>query len=247
MPPLGMHMTIARELAGRIGHAALAAEEGAYYLGATAPDIRVLTRWERSRTHFFDLDHFDHQRGVARIFEAHPELANAACLSPPTVAFLCGYITHLEMDEEWICGVYRPCFGERSPLKGGALANVLDRILQFELDKQERSDPGVVNEIRDRLLDSPVDIVTPLIERETLLEWRDITADAVTREPDIRRLASRHLRAYGVESEDDVAEFVKSVPDLLEQAVLEVTPDRIDAFQQRARERAVESVREFLS
>ena len=247
MPPLGMHMTIARELAGRVGHAALASEQGAYYLGATAPDIRVITRWERSKTHFFDLDDFEHQRGVDRIFAEHPQLANASCLNEGTVAFLCGYITHLEMDEAWICDVYRPCFGERSPLKGGPLANVLDRILQFELDRRERDDPDVVNEIRDHLLASTIEIVTPFLERETLLQWRDISAEAVVREPDLRRLASRHLRAYGVESDADMEQFVKSVPDLLEQAVREVTPDRIDAFQQRSRERAVESIREYLS
>src|SRR3990172_851303 len=105
MPPLGMHMTLARELAARLAHPALQADPGACYLGATTPDIRVLTRWDRTRTHFFDLSDFGEQRGVERLFQEHPELASPVGLSGSTVAFLCGYISHLEMDEAWIIDV----------------------------------------------------------------------------------------------------------------------------------------------
>src|SRR3990172_8296280 len=102
MPPLGMHMTLARELARQLGRSAIESDPGAYYLGATTPDIRVITRWERARTHFFDLDHFEEQSGVAGIFAAYPELAMPSGLDESTIAFLCGYISHLEMDEAWI-------------------------------------------------------------------------------------------------------------------------------------------------
>ena len=43
MPPLGLHMTVARELAAAIASSRIEADRGAYYLGATTPDIRVLT------------------------------------------------------------------------------------------------------------------------------------------------------------------------------------------------------------
>ena len=73
-----MHMTVARELARDVGHHALECDPGAYYLGATTPDIRAITRWERERTHFFDLDNFDDQSGVATVFETYPGLARPA-------------------------------------------------------------------------------------------------------------------------------------------------------------------------
>ena len=162
------------------------------------------------------------------------------------MAFLCGYISHLEMDEAWICEVFRPSFGERSVMKGGPLANVLDRVLQFELDRREH-EPQVVETIRKELLASDVDVRTGFIERDMLLQWRDISAEAVVREPDLRRLASRHLAAYGVQSDEDIAEFMRSVPELLEQAMRNVTAERLDCFYQRSRQRAVAAIREYLS
>ncbi len=250
MPPLGMHMTLARELAPGIAHDALIDEAGAYYLGATTPDIRVLTKWDRDRTHFFDLNDFGEQSGVAGIFHAHPELASPQQLTPGTIAFLCGYITHLEMDEAWIIDVYRPCFGERSPLKGDVLANLLDRVLQFELDRREREDATAVQEIRRQLLASTLDQITGFIEPETLHRWREISADLLAQPPSWDRfgvIASRHLRAYGVESEADLGHFLRSIPDLLDQSIRHVTPERIEGFKQRCRRRALEAAREYLS
>ncbi len=250
MPPLGMHLSLARDLALELAHPALRDEPGAYYLGATTPDIRVLTRWDRGRTHFFDLDDFGGQSGAAAVFEQHPELASASDLNASTTAFLCGYLSHLEMDETWIAGVYRPCFGERSPLKGEVLANVLDRVLQYELDRCGREDRDAVSEIQRDLLASAVDVLIGFIDGETLLRWRDISADVLNHPPTWDRfgvVASRHLRAYGVESEADVAHFMRNVPDLLDQAIRHVTPERIEAFRQRSRERALAALRSYLS
>lgn len=250
MPPLAMHMTLARELASQLRHPALAADPGACYLGATTPDIRVLTRWERERTHFFDLSDFEEQSGVAAIFQAHPELASPASLNESTVAFLCGYISHLEMDEAWIIEVYRPCFGERSLLKGDVLANLLDRVLQFELDRRERQDPRVVEEIRRDLLTTTVEAVTGFIDQETLFRWRDVSANVMCYPPDWNRfgmIAGRFLRAYGVQTDEDLAHFLGNVPDLLDQSIRQVTPERIASFQERSRRRALAAMQEYLS
>jgi hypothetical protein len=250
MPPLGVHVALARELSAEVAHPALAADPGAYYLGATSPDIRVITRWDRAQTHFFDLDDFDEQSGVAAALDANPELADAGQLDEATIAFLCGYISHLEMDEAWIVDIYRPCFGERSPLKGDVLANLLDRVLQFELDRREREASGCFADVRNELLASAVQVAIGFIDCDTLARWRDVSADVLAHPPTWDRfgmIASRHLRNYGVESEEDVAHFLKNVPDLLDQSIREVTPERLDAFRERSRERALAAVREYLS
>ena len=243
-------MTLARELAPQLGHRAPIDHPGAYYLGATAPDIRALTRWDRARTHFFDLGEFNEQRGVAGLLEAHPHAAEHERLSPSTVAFFCGYISHLEMDEAWICDIYRPCFGARSPLKGELLANLLDRTLQFDLDRRGREDATCVDELRRDLLACPVDVDAGFIDQETLVRWRDVLVELLGRPLDWERFGagvSRHLRPYGVESEADLAHFLRNIPDLLAQSVREVTPERLDAFLERSRSRACEAVREYLS
>ena len=250
MPPLGMHVTLARGLTAEIVHPALRRDAGAYYLGASAPDIRALMRWDRAQTHFFDLNVFDEQRGVEGLFREHPELASPEGLSESTVAFLCGYISHLEMDEAWIVDIYRPCFGERSPLKGDVLANLLDRVLQHELDRRGLEDWPAVEEIRNDLLRSTIEEVACFLDPETLQQWRDVAADLLSRPwswDRFGRLASRHLRAYGVESEADLTHFLRNIPDLLDQSIRQVTPERIEAFQERSRQHALEAIREYLS
>ena len=57
MPPITLHMVLARELALGLGpEAILTPSPGHYLLGATTPDIRVITRQDRFSTHFFDLN-----------------------------------------------------------------------------------------------------------------------------------------------------------------------------------------------
>ena len=67
MPSLGSHLASAYGLADRLGHPHIDADRGAYYLGSTAPDIRVLLKVDRRHTHFFDLDDFGEQDSVARM------------------------------------------------------------------------------------------------------------------------------------------------------------------------------------
>src|SRR6478672_11910375 len=116
MPPLGLHMTVAREIAGALASERIDADRGAYYLGATTPDIRVLTRWDRERTHFFDLNNRAEQSGVHRLFEEQPAIRDVTAVDVPTAAFVAGYLSHLVLDEEYITQIYRNYFGE-----GGAL------------------------------------------------------------------------------------------------------------------------------
>ncbi|MEX0785544.1 MAG: zinc dependent phospholipase C family protein [Dehalococcoidia bacterium] len=250
MPPWGLHMILARQLAAEQPARVLQDEPGAYYLGATAPDIRAIAKVDRSRTHFFELTNFDHQCGVEAMFREHPDLASPACLDDSQIAFLCGYISHLEMDEAWICDVYRPCFGERSPLQGDLLANLLDRVLQFELDRQAREDKVAVEAIRHDLLASTVREAVEFLDYDDLMRWREVSADVMDREPDWERFGQnvgRHLRARETESETDLAHYLRNIPDLLDQSVRAVTQERIEAFQQRARGRALEALRAYLS
>jgi len=245
-----MHMVVARELAPRVLRGTAQAHPGAYYLGATTPDIRAMAKWDRAETHFFDFSNFDEQSGVARVFDVHPELASSASVNGETAAFVCGYISHLEMDEAWIEEVYRPCFGERSPLKGQVLAGLLDRVLQFELDRASREGAAALGEIRESLMSTAVEAIDCFIDSETLARWRDLNADLICSQPDWERFrsnVSRHLKPFGVESEADVAHWLDNIPDLVDQSIREVTPARLGMFQERSRRRASKAIRDYLS
>ncbi len=249
MPPLALHMGLARELAAALRHPTLEADLGAYYLGSTTPDIRVLTRWERQRTHFFDLTKTGHQDGVQALFEAHPNLADAALLNPATVSFLAGYISHLVMDEVWIEYVYRPFFGAGSVLGGDVRANVMDRVLQYELDRRERSRKEVMEHVRQELAGTALEIYVGFIDHDSLEQWRRVSLDVAGHEPDWQRfrlIAGRHLRAFGVGTPEAIDEFMKEIPRLLDETIRHVGWDRIESFLHRSRTRSLEVIREYL-
>ena len=55
MPQLGSHLYSAYAIAEMLDCKEIDRARGAYFLGATAPDVRVITRNDRAVTHFFDL------------------------------------------------------------------------------------------------------------------------------------------------------------------------------------------------
>jgi hypothetical protein len=249
MPPLGLHTVIAKEVAEQLHHRVLEEERGNLYLGSTAPDIRVITRWERGRTHFFDLSNFDEQSGVAGLFEAYPRLREPGDLSEPTAAFVAGYVTHLVMDELWINTIYRPFFGEHSPLSGDVRANIMDRALQFSLDRRERIDRELMAHVLNEIARSDLALNVEVIDGETLGRWKDIILDVVNHPPDwerFRYIASRHLRAAGIESPEQFQEFVRSLPDLVDETLRYLGEKRVREFMRRSLEESVGAVKEYL-
>jgi len=249
MPPLALHLGVARELAVALHNPTLEADLGAYYLGSTTPDIRVITRWERERTHFFDLNRGEHQDGVEALFETYPNLADAGCLNPSTVVFVAGYLSHLVMDETWIEYIYRPFFGVNSPLGGDVRANVMDRVLQYELDRRERSRKEVMEHVRQELAGTALEVYVGFIDRDTLDQWRQVSLDVAGHEPDWQRfrlIAGRHLREFGVGTPEAIDEFMEDVPQLLEETVRHVGWDQIESFLHRSRTRSLEVIREYL-
>src|SRR4051812_34188154 len=118
MPALGSHLASARQVAERLSHRDVDVDRGAFYLGATAPDIRIITRGPREDTHFFTLDELAAQDSIARMLAANPRLANVAELDEVTRSFMAGYLTHLILDEHYIERMYREYFGATSMLKG---------------------------------------------------------------------------------------------------------------------------------
>jgi Zinc dependent phospholipase C len=250
MPPLGLHMTIARDLAIEIASPRIEADRGAYYLGATTPDIRVLTRWDRERTHFFRLDEFERQDCVHRLFEEEPALRDASSLDAATAAFMAGYISHLVMDEAYICQIYRPMFGAQSDLAQDLMANVMDRLLQFELDRRDREDGAKIAEIRQSLTESAVEVSVAFLATETLERWRQISIEVLTQPPTwdrFARIAGRHLIAIGVEGEEQFDAFMQQVPELLARTMERVGPERIREYLESAKTEARRALREYLS
>jgi len=225
------------------------AEVGAFTLGATTPDIRVITRWERERTHFFDLRNEEHQDSVAEFLRVHPHLRDVATLRPETRAWAGGFIAHLVMDETYIEEIYRPCFGQRSVLGGGERANLLDRILQYEMDRRERESPATMSDLRDSLYGCALDVDSGFIDRAMLEQWRDVSASLTEYAPDWERfsyIASRHLKRAGVTTDAEYQAFLEQIPELLQETLRSVGTAKVEAFFEIAQQRTVVALREYL-
>jgi len=249
MPALALHAAVASRIADQLRHRALDVDAGSLYLGATAPDIHILMGWERERTHFFDLREYGEQSAVAAMFKVHPALARPAELSPSTVAFVCGYISHLVMDEVWINDVYRPFFGRSSPMAGDTRANIMDRAVQYDLDRQTRADRQAMSHIVKELARPALDLEVGFIDGGALGRWRQLIAEALNHSPDWERFrffGGRALKAAGVDTPAAIAEFVKTLPDLVAEATDYLSRERLEAFLERSLNEGREAIKEYL-
>lgn len=248
MPSLGSHLARARQAAARLALPEVDADRGAFYLGATAPDIRVITRLDRAVTHFYDLKDFGDQDSVARMFEANPALATPAGLDAATAAFIAGYLTHLVLDETYIAEVYRPSFGALSPLKEDAKANVLDRALQYEIDRRDREDEAAMAEVRAAIEASVPVRGIPFIADEHLAQWLTVSADVAGQAADysrFRRMMMRHLEGAGYDAAS-IDTLCEDPDGLIQEAFGVVSEERVERFWRDATDRMEARVRSYL-
>jgi hypothetical protein len=249
MPPITLHMVLARQVSRHLSDASVDAAEGPYLLGATSPDIRVLTRQNRTETHFFDLNGPDHQDSVGAFLETHEHLVEPGRLNAETRAFVAGYISHLVMDEQYITGIYRPYFARHEELGGIVRANLMDRLLQFDLDRTYGDEPRLVKGLLQALACTVETIECGFIDHETLEKWRQITCDVAARNMDwdrMRAMASNHLKRSGIDETTELGDFLDSIPDLLDETIAHVSEAEIHAFIERSGEAAARAIERYL-
>ncbi len=249
MPPITLHMVVARNIALELGHGAVPADSGAYLLGATSPDIRVITKQDRLSTHFFDLNEHDHQDSVSSFLLTYGNLALPENLNADTRAWATGYVTHLVMDEQYITGINRPFFAQHEALGGAMRANVMDRLLQFDLDRTYGNDPELKRDLCGALAFTVEGIEAGFLDSETLERWRQVSFDVAGRAMDwerMRGMISNHLRFAGLEEGETLGEFLDSLPELLNETIAHITSDEIEAFVSRATDAARQAVERYL-
>jgi hypothetical protein len=250
MPGIRLHMSVARDLANDLQSPAIDDERGAYYLGATTPDIRALTRRDREETHFFKLDDFGQQDGVHRLFEREPALRDSHALDGQTAAFMAGYISHLVMDEDYITEIYRPLFGERSALSGDELADIMDKALQWDIERADCEDGHKMDEIRRALAEAAVAVNIDFIAREDLWKWRDVSLDIISQPMTADRFArfvARRLGREHLHDERHMAQFITEVPAILGRTWEHVGQERVREYLGGASARARAAMKEYLA
>jgi hypothetical protein len=249
MPPIGLHLVLADRLSKALDNASVRDHLGPYLLGSTAPDIRILTREDRRMTHFFDLSVYDHQDSVGAFLSAHDHLVDPGRLNADTRGFVAGYISHLVMDEVYITRVYREYFRRHDEMGGSIRANVMDRLLQFDLERTYGNDPGLSNSICAALSCTLENVNVGFIEAETLERWRGVAKDVAERNMDwerMRGMIANHLSRAGMGEGAEASEFLDSLPALLDETIAHVTNAEVDGFIERSLEAAAGAVEAYL-
>lgn len=250
MPPIVLHMVFAHEAAHCWEHPDVKNNMGSYLFGATAPDVRLVTGGEREHTHFYDLNGDSSQSGVAEMLLAYPKLAAVANFNAATRAFVAGYFSHLVVDEVWIADIYRPFFGRASPLGNDPMADIMDRALQYELDRRERVDPATMAQIRDHLAAMNLaHLQIEFLKASDLKEWLDFVIGATHRQPSMDGFlnsAARNLVTRQKVAPQQLALFLSSPEMFWERSITHVPQERLAAFRQKSIARSVQQLREYL-
>ena len=174
-------MSVVQEVVERLGVPELSRNMGAALLGCTAPDRRVMTRQPRQETHFFELETDGIGDGLKGLQHAHPEVAaDPRSLSWSTRALMVGYVSHLAADEAWIVDVYRPYFENEDYLGADPARNILDRALQYDLEREILEDQDRLTPWRVELGSGPPDGVPHgFIPEDVLTEWHEFVVNRV--------------------------------------------------------------------
>lgn len=228
----------------------LPGDTGSYLFGSTLPDIHIICQSSRQSTHFSELNHEPAEDGIARFKKAHPELSPRPDLDMTTRALVAGYFAHLITDKVWIQDIYRPIFGKESVLGRDPLANIMDRALQYELDKRERENRPRISQMRSFLAQVTLTSSLDFIEKASLQQWHDFVMTALSREPSwshFPNYARRYLLPYGKVSQAEMDAFLADLPDKLQQILDHVTEERLTAFRQKAISLSVKAAGEYLN
>jgi len=238
------------EAANRLHQPIIDQNLGSYLVGATFPDVHIITAdSQREETHFFDLERETSESGVATLFKEYPDLAHSEGLDSSAMSFVAGYLSHLVTDEVWILDIYRPCFGPSSSLGQDPTANILDRLLQWELDCQERGDRAKMDEIRLLVCDWEPRVMLDLVDIASLKQWHEVVCAAATREPNLAlfpHFARRFLLPRHKIEHEQLEQFLSSLPSKVEWAIRYVTPERLSSFREKAISQSVVVAKEYL-
>ena len=249
MPPICLHLGIAEKAIERLHHPIVDGNRGSYYLGSTAPDIRFFIDASREETHFLPLESEDGESGIKKMFRAYPELMESTGLNAATKSFVAGYLSHLVTDEAWIYKIYRPFFGKMSSAGGNPMANLLDRVLQFELDRSERLNSNKMSAIRMELNGSSDGVTVSFINASDLKRWSEFVFVATTRKPNwehFRQFAEKYLiwmRQIAPEEQDI---FFASFTERRQQVLRIVPPEQLQVFREQSIVNSVKAAQEYL-
>ena len=227
MPNLPTHIHYSYESIGKYNGLDLNNNMAIYLFGATAPDIRVITKQDRSVYHFVDLDFDRVGDGIKNMKILHPILNNLNSSDEHTRSFMAGYASHLILDETWITTMFRPFFSNTSLFGNENQGLILDRALQMYLDK---SHWNTLDQNLPRIESCEINIEVEFLKNEPIEDWRNWISTLLNRKFSWDRLefmASRIAKGDNSHPAIGLAQDFISDPDGGIDGILEKLPDGI--------------------
>jgi hypothetical protein len=250
VPNLPTHVDLAWRAAGMLSNKLPSRELGSYLLGATAPDVRIITKRPRIDTHFFELGVGGLGDGVGGLFTAYPELRSP--VSGAQAAFVAGYLTHLVADETWIVSMYRPYFGEPNPGRFGSrdAAQLYDRAAQLTLD---RACEQRVRSLLPAMDKTSEDFAVGPLDTTVMREWRAWVLDFLAGQRPyswqrLRHMANRISHRDPQHPSQEIADrFLSDIPTGLSALHAVVPESELERYMDRATTNLARVVDEYLA
>ncbi len=227
MPNLPTHIHFSYQSIGKYNDLDLNNNLAIYLFGSTAPDIRVITKQDRSVYHFVQLDFDRVGDGIKNMKSLHPPLNNLNTDDEHTRSFMAGYASHLILDETWITTMFRPFFSNPSLFGNKSQGLILDRALQMYLDK---SHWDTLDQNLPYIESCDTNIEVEFLKNEPVEDWRDWISTLLNRKFSWERLefmASRIAKGDDSHPAIGLAKDFISDPDGGIGDILEKLPDGI--------------------
>lgn len=170
MPNLPTHIHFSYESIGNYNGLDLSNNMPIYLFGSTAPDIRVITKQDRSVYHFVQLDFDGVGDGIRNMRTLHPMLDNLNIDDEHTRSFMAGYASHLILDETWITTMFRPFFSDNSIFGDKSQGLILDRALQMHLDQ---SHWNTLDQNLPYISSCEINIEVEFLKNEPMEDWKN--------------------------------------------------------------------------
>ena len=247
MPNLPTHIHFSYQSIGKYNGLDLTNNLAIYLFGATAPDIRVITKQDRSVYHFVQLDFDRVGDGIRNMKNLHPLLDNLNTYDEHTRSFMAGYASHLILDETWITTMFRPFFSDTSLFGNKSQGLILDRALQMYLDK---SHWYTLDQNLPHIESCDIDIEVDFLKDEPVEDWRNWISTLLNRKFSWDRLefmASRIAKGDDAHPAIGLAKDFISDPDGGIGDILEKLPDGIlEDFSSESLKNINKALNEFI-
>lgn len=150
----------------------LESQRAAFFFGNLAPDVQMFSHQVRAETHFFDLPlKSTQQLPWEKIFDIYPQLRADREMPPAQLAFVAGYLCHLQADWLWISKIFVPIFGLKSDWGTFPERLTLHNVLRAYLDQQ------AIDVLTEDIVAEIVQVTEldwlPFVTGQHLLQWRD--------------------------------------------------------------------------